>query len=175
MLCVLVVREVDGVISKSVRPTDDIDSIVRQYSKMLFKICLVILCNEQDAEDAVQDTFFKYFRKAPAFDSVEHEKAWLITVASNICKNMRRFKAMHKQLNIDELYDYYETHKDATLLEALMLLPDKYKTVLLLYHVEDYKVNEIAQILTISPSAVKMRLQKGRKLLKEKYREENAE
>ena len=162
-------------ISKSVRPPDDIDSIIRQYSTMLFKICLVILCNEQDAEDAVQDTFLKYFRKAPLFDSAEHEKAWLITVASNICKNMRRFKTMHKQLNIDELYDYYETHEDAAILEALMLLPDKYKTVLLLYHVEDYKVNEIAKILTISPSAVKMRLQKGRKLLKEKYREENAE
>lgn len=160
-------------IFKSVRPTDDIETIIRKYSRLLFKISFVILCNEHDAEDAVQETYIKYFRQAPTFDSDEHEKAWLITVATNICRNMRRFKIMHNHLNIDELYDYYETKEDAALTETLMLLPEKYKTVLLLHYVENYKINDLSKILAISPSAVKMRLQKGRKLLKEKYREEN--
>lgn len=160
-------------VNKSVRPTDQIETIVHRYGKMLFRISLIVLCNEQDAEDAVQDTFLKYFMKAPAFESAEHEKAWLITVATNVCKNMRRFKAMHRHLNIDELVDYYETPEDAALLETLMLLPEKYKMVLLLHYVEDYKVNEISNILSISPSAVKMRLQKGREFLKDKYREES--
>ena len=54
----------------------------------------------------------------------------------------------------------------------LMQLPEKFKTVLLLHYVEEYKVEEIARIIGKTPSAVKMRLQKGRKLLEEKYRKE---
>ena len=69
----------------------DIDRIVDTYGNMLFRICLVILCNESDAEDAVQDTFIKYLSKSPTFNDSEHEKAWLITVATNRCKNMRRY------------------------------------------------------------------------------------
>ncbi|MDD3693637.1 MAG: RNA polymerase sigma factor [Oscillospiraceae bacterium] len=158
--------------SKSVRPTDEIETMIRNYSKMLFKISLVMLCNEYDAQDAVQETFIRYFNKSPVFDSDEHKKAWLITVVTNICKNMRKYKLKHNHLNIDELYDYYETKEDATLLESLMMLPQKFKVVLLLHYVEGYKVNEISKMLSVSPSAIKMRLQKARKLLKEKLGEE---
>ncbi len=158
--------------SKSVRPTDEIETIIKSYSKMLFKISLVILCNEYDAQDAVQETFIRYFNKSPVFDSDEHKKAWLITVVTNICKNMRKYKFKHNHLNIDELYDYYETKEDAMLLESLMLLPQKFKVVLVLHYVEGYKVNEISKMLSVSPSAIKMRLQKARKLLKEKLKEE---
>lgn len=74
---------------QSVRPTEkNIERIVDKYSNMLFKIALVILCCNQDAEDAVQDTIIKYMTKSPVFQDSEHEKAWLIKVVTNRCKNM---------------------------------------------------------------------------------------
>ena len=77
----------------SVRPTDSIEAMIQIYGNMLFRLCLITLGNASDAEDAVQETFIKYFQKAPAFECAEHEKAWLITVATNKCKDILRFKS----------------------------------------------------------------------------------
>lgn len=150
----------------------DIDRMVDTYGNMLFRICLVILCNESDAEDAVQDTFIKYLSKAPTFNDSEHEKAWLITVATNRCKNIRRYNIIRRHLDINDLQLYCKNKENHGLLEVLMQMPHKHKTVLLLYYVEGYKVEEIAKILNISGPAVKKRLQRGRELIRQKYREE---
>nr|WP_282020934.1 RNA polymerase sigma factor [Planomicrobium okeanokoites] len=150
----------------------DIDRMVDTYGNMLFRICLVILGNESDAEDAVQDTFIKYLSKAPAFNDSEHEKAWFITVATNGCKNMRRYNIIRRHLDINDLQLYCKNEENYGLLETLMKLPHKQKAVLLLHYVEGYKVEEIAKILSITATAVKKRLQRGRELLRQNYREE---
>ena len=61
-----------------------VEEIVESYGDMLYRICVVILCNEQDAQDAVQETFCRYMEHSAKFHSKEHEKAWLIKVATNI-------------------------------------------------------------------------------------------
>lgn len=161
-------------LQESVSSTEkSVERIVEKYGNMLFKICLVILCNEHDAEDAVQDTVIKYLTKSPTFRDTEHEKAWFITVATNRCKNMRRFNFMHKHIDINDLQLYISDKENYGLLDLLMKLPNKPKTVLLLYYVEGYKVDEIAGILNISASAVKKRLQRGRELIRERYGKEN--
>lgn len=161
-------------LQQSISSTEEnAERIVEKYGNMLFKICLVILCNEHDAEDAVQDTVVKYLTKSPPFRDSEHEKAWLITVATNRCKNMRRFNFMHKHIDINDLQLYISDRENYGLLDLLMKLPNNPKTVLLLYYVEGYKVDEIAAILNISASAVKKRLQRGRELIRKRYGEEN--
>ena len=161
-------------VQQSVWSTElDIERIVDTYGNMLFRICLVILCNEKDAEDVVQDTFITYLTKSPTFNDSEHEKAWLITIATNRCKNMRRYNIIRKHMDINDLQLYSKDVESYGLLEHLMRLPDKHKIVLLLHYVEGYKVDEIAKILTITTSAVKKRLQRGRELLRERYRKEN--
>lgn len=152
---------------------EDIERMINTYGNMLFRICIVILCNEQDAEDVVQDTSIKYLTKAPVFYDTDHEKAWLITTATNRCKNMRRYNLNRKHMDISKLQLYCKDEENYGLLDNLMKLPNKNKTVLLLYYVEGYKVEEIARILTITTSAVKKRLQRGRELIREKYRKEN--
>lgn len=156
----------------SARPSEDIDAVVRNYGNMVFRICLVMLGNEADAEDAVQETFLKYMQKAPVFTNSEHEKAWLITVASNQCRDMLRFRrrSIHTDLNV--IKDYAPNRESSRILEALMSLPDKFKIVLTLYYVEEYRIEDIAELIGRTSSAVKMRLQKGRKLLEETYRKE---
>ncbi|WP_042142191.1 RNA polymerase sigma factor [Paucisalibacillus sp. EB02] len=151
----------------------DIERIVDTYGNMLFRICLVILCNENDAEDVVQDTFINYLTKAPTFHDSEHEKAWLITVATNRCKNMRRFNFMRRHIDISDLQLYSKDVESYGLLDHLMKLPNKHKIVLLLFYVEGYKVDEITTLLNITSSAVKKRLQRGRELIRESYRKEN--
>ena len=156
----------------SVRPTDGIEKIIERYGDMLYRLCMLMLKNSYDAEDVVQETLIKFYRKAPDFEDSEHEKAWLIRVAANGCRDLLRFRIRHPQ--VDETYfeKISRDSADSGILEALASLPEKYRLVLTLYYVEEYRVGDIAKIIGRTPSAVKMRLQKGRKLLEKTYREE---
>lgn len=145
---------------------------VEKYGDMLYRICLVMLKNTADAEDAVQETFIKYVQRTMSFDSEEHEKAWFITVATNKCRDMLRYRKRHKTESEELLQGYFIEDNDSGVLEALSELDEKYRIILVLYYVEDYKIDQISEITGISVSAVKMRLSRGRKLLKDKYRKE---
>ena len=71
-------------------PSDKTEEKLEMYADMLFRICFVMLKNENDAEDAVQNTFLKYINKAPEFESPEHEEPWLIKwlpMNVEICKD----------------------------------------------------------------------------------------
>lgn len=151
---------------------NDMDSIVHEYGDMLFRICLVYLRNDADAEDALQDTFIKYMLKAPEFKDSEHLKAWLITVAANTCKDILKSKKYFSDYDISAVTDYTSSDGEHEALKALLMLPDKYRLVLELYYVEGYRVGEIAAIISKSVSAVKMRLKRGRELLEKKYLKE---
>lgn len=159
----------------SARPADCIEDVMETYGTMLFRLCLVSLGNANDAEDAVQETLIKYIRKKPVFESAEHEKAWLIAVAMNKCRDLLRFRTRHPVVDPEEIKAYTEESSNSGILEALMTLPEKFRTVLTLFYVEEYSVKEIADIIGKTTSAVKMRLQKGRVLLGEAYRKEYRE
>lgn len=161
----------------------DIRETVIKYSDMLYRICIVILCNEQDVQDAIQDTFCRYLEKAPDFHDEEHEKAWLIRVATNICRDMIRFRLRHPKVCIDELenslaapehmeegHSMEKGHSMETLRE-LLELPVKQKTVIYLHYVEGYQIKEIADILGITEGAVKMRLCRAREQMRMTWKE----
>lgn len=155
------------------RPADDLEWVMETYGNMLFRLCLVMLGNSADAEDALQETMLKYYRKAPDFIDEEHRKAWLLTVASNRCKDILRFRTKHPLAEDTDIYEYKSADsEDSGILDALMTLPEKFRLVLILHYVEEYPITDIAHMIGKTPSAVKMRLQKGRKLLAEVYRKE---
>lgn len=156
----------------SAGPAGNIDAAVRTYGSILYRTCLVMLGSESDAEDAVQETFVKYLQKAPQFESGEHEKAWLLTVAANLCRDQLRFRKRHPQTDPEGLAELPAEEGGSGILEALMTLPEAFRMVLILHYVEGYRVDEIARIIGRTPSAVKMRLWKGRRLLEEAYRKE---
>lgn len=102
----------------------DISEAVMKYSDMLYRICIVILCNEQDVQDAVQDTFCRYLEKKPEFGDEEHRKAWLIRAAADICRHMIRFRLRHPRISIDEIaYSLAAPEQREILKELLGLLP----------------------------------------------------
>lgn len=160
----------------SVRPTDVLENILNTYGNMLFRYALIMLGNAEDAEDVIQDTLIKYWKKAPEFRDKDHEKAWLLTVVTNQCRDIQRFRMRHPAIDIESIAELSgemrEDASDTGILEALMTLPEKYKRVLYLYYVEEYRVEDIAGMIGRTVSAVKMRLKKGRQLLSEKYRKE---
>ena len=158
--------------NSSVRPADEIERIVREYGDMLYRLCFVMLGGSHDAEDAVQETLIRFFRKAPVFRGAEHEKAWLITVAANLCRDALRKRARRMQTELHGPEPAQEEMREGGILAALATLPEKYRLVLALHYVEEYRVEEIARMIGRTPSAVKMRLQKGRRLLEEAYRKE---
>lgn len=91
----------------------DIAAIYERHSKTVYRVCFAFMKNHADTEDAVQETFFRLIRKQPTFETPEHEKAWLIRTASNICKNelkhwRRKQTALDDQANIPapEATDY---------------------------------------------------------------------
>ncbi|MBQ5825188.1 MAG: RNA polymerase sigma factor [Clostridia bacterium] len=155
-----------GIKSKYDEELRHVEYAVEKYSSTLFRISYSILANEQDAEDAIQETFIKYMTKAPSFRDYEHEKAWLIKVVTNISKNMLRFRNRHSLHSIEELENIGVAQEDIGLFEVIMQLPPKYSEVLNLYYVEGCKAREISEILGISSVAVRKRLQYARKLLK---------
>lgn len=151
---------------------EEIKELVENYSSLIFRISYCILCNPQDAEDAVQETFLRYLTKAPEFESEEHRKAWLIRVSANISKNMQMFKLKRETVSIDDIENVGIARDDFELFELIMSLPAKYKIVMTLYYVEGYKSKEIAEIIDVNEDAVRKRLQKGRELLKVEFEKE---
>lgn len=143
-----------------------VEELVMEYSNVLFKICMVILGNEQDAQDAVQDTFCRYMEHLPDFRDKEHEKAWLIKVATNRCRDICRWRLRHPSAVMEEVAAYCEMPEQGEILSALVKLPYKLKIVIYLHYIEGYKVAELASMLGISINAVKKRLQRGREELK---------
>lgn len=151
----------------------NLEEAVRTYSHMLYRICIIMLRNEQDAQDAVQEIYCRYLEKAPVFTDTEHEKAWLMKAAANRCRDMLRFRIRHPQISIDELADSLITGQEQQdTFTELLELPARQRMVIYLYYVEGYRVKEIAQMLGISQQAVKKRMQRGREQLRVIWKEE---
>lgn len=155
-------------------PDQSVEEVFREYGNMLYRIAFVMMKNAFDAEDVVQDTLIKYMEHRESrkpFETEEHRKAWLIRVDINLCKNRLRFYKNHPKIGMEELSRYYEEKEDTKLMDSLLLLPSKYREVLLLHYVEGYQGKEIAGMLKLSESAVRKRLERGRGKLRDLLQE----
>lgn len=145
------------------------DELYEKYGEMLYKIAFLYFGNPYDAEDALQEVFVKALQKLP--DSTEeHQKAWLIRVTQNRCKDMLK-KSENKTVQLDENIfsdesEHIKNESRIDILQKIVNLSPKYKTAVILYYYYDYSVAQIADTLKISQSSVKMRLKRGRDILK---------
>ncbi len=149
--------------------TQEFENIYHRYKQLLFRIAYSYVKNAEDAEDLVQEAFMKRLYKAPMFLSEEHEKRWMIRIIVNLSKNHVMSFWHRKRVAMEELPDQVAadlggTEKD--LWQEVLALPDKYKISMYLHYYEGYTCKEIAEILNCKESAIKMRLKKGRELLK---------
>ncbi len=144
----------------------DIKHILQTYGDMLYRTAYLLLGNPHDVQDVLQEVLLRYMEKSPAFLSSNHEKAWLLRVTSNCCKDCLRFCKRHTYIDLEQIQEYLPAPEEKQLIRELYALPAKWKTVLILYYFEGYTVKEIAQIASLSENAVKKRLQRAREALK---------
>ena len=151
------------------RTNKEIAEIYQRHKSTIYRVCFAHMKNPGDAEEMVQETFFRLIKAGPAFTGPEHEKAWLIRVASNLCKNsLRHWWRRNANLGDQiELGASFGPEIDCTL-SAVMGLPAKYKTVVYLYYYEGYTGAEIAKMLAKPQSTIRNYLSEARKVLREK-------
>lgn len=149
--------------------TREFEEIYHRYKQMLFRIAYSYVKNTEDAEDLVQEAFVKRLYQAPDFLSEEHEKRWMIRIMVNLSKNLVLSFWHRNRTSVDEVpeqADWQLSRRESDLLREVLELPDKCKAPISLHYYEGYTCREIAEILGCKESTVKMRLKKGRELLK---------
>ena len=151
-----------------------VQNLIEQYQDNLYAVAFNVCKNQEDAEDVVQDAFLQYYTCRKEFENEQHIRAWLIRIVINKAKNMNRTFWRRNKLSLEDYMETltFETPESETLFETVMGLPEKYRIIVHLFYYEDYSVREIADILNISESNVKIRLMRARTLLKEVLMEE---
>ena len=136
----------------------------------LRRLCLIHLKNDADTEDIFQTVFLKYALSSAAFESDEHEKAWLIRVTINACKDLLKSLFHRRTVPLDEILEQptemREDHKEV--LEAVLSLPQKYREVVYLHYYEGYTAPEVGKILGKKANTVYTLLTRSRQLLRKK-------
>ena len=153
------------------KPETLFDQVYEAYGPSLYRFCLLHMKNPSDAEDVMQEVFCKRLYRAPKFRSPEHERNWLFQVARNQCRDERR-RMRRTGLPLEAAEHVSIPPAQLSLLEQASNLPEDQRTALHLYYYEGYQVEEIARLLNISVSSVKMRLKRGRDALREEWRDE---
>ncbi len=151
-----------------------LEEYFRKYYQICFRVALMMMKNHADAEDVAQEVLLRLFLYQPEFQNAEHEKAWMVRTAINLCKDMLKSKWHTSTVGMDTVPDmgqpFFEApfpEEDDTL-EALSGLPERYRNCLYLFYYEDYSIREIAGILEEPENTVKTNLRRGREALKQK-------
>lgn len=143
----------------------EIEEKILFYSDMVYRLAYSMTRKKSDADDIYQDVFIKLFQNEKVFESLEHEKAWIIRVTINCCKMLYRKNMFRKEVELDENIGYLNEQDDFVYL-CVKKLPQKYQTVIYMFYYEGYKVNEIAKMLKTSEGTVKSQLSRARDMLK---------
>lgn len=151
------------------RSEQEVNRAIDLYSDTIRRICMIHLKNSADTEDIFQTVFLKYALSHVDFESDEYEKAWLIRVAINACKDLLKSFWKHT-VALDEIIEQPSQispdHKEV--LEAVLSLPTRYRDVVYLHYYEDYTAPEIAQILHKNVNTVYTLLTRSKQMLQKK-------
>ena len=151
------------------RSEQEVNIAIERYADMVLRLCMVYLKNRADAEDTFQNVFLKYTLHPKPFESPEHEKAWLIRVTVNACKDCLKNFFRRNTVALEELRDCAPEldQERFRVLEAVWALPRQYREVIFLHYYEGYTAPEIAGILRRNPNTVYTHLHKAKELLRE--------
>lgn len=143
--------------------------LVRQYSDTILRIGYTWLGNLDDAKDICQITLINLLKNDRVFPRLTEERAWVIRLAINACKNWKKSAWYRHRARLDEalfLSTEPQDTQEFTLLPLLQKLPEKYRSVLYMRYYEGYEVKEIASVLGLSPALVSTHLARAKAKLK---------
>lgn len=151
------------------RSEQEVNRAIERYADTVRRICFVHLKNRADTEDIFQTVFVKYLLHGEPFASEEHERAWIIRVTLNACKDLLKSFFRSRTVPLEELTDRAmpaETEQ-RKVLQAVLALPVPYRDVIYLHYYEGYTAPEIAGILGKNVNTVYTRLTRARGLLRQ--------
>ena len=143
-----------------------IDRIVATYSDMLLRIAVNRVQSLSEAEDIVQSVYVRLMTARPRFRNGEHERAWLIRTAVNLCKDYHKSAARRSFVPLDEEAAAAFPEETIEVLDAVHRLPEKDRYAVYLYYYEQMPAKEIARVLGEREGTVTSRLYRARKKLK---------
>lgn len=151
------------------RSEEAVNRAIENYASTVKRICFIHLKNEADTEDICQTVFLKYAMNDKVFDSEAHEKAWIIRVTINACKDLLKSFFRKHTVSLDAYVEQGGVVDAAhsEVLEAALALPEKYRRVIYLHYYEGYPAADIAEILRINVNTVYTQLTRAKTLLRD--------
>ena len=151
------------------RSDHQVTQAIERYADMVQRICILHLKNPQDTEDIFQKVFLKYTLYSGTFESEAHEKAWLIRVTLNACKDLLRDYYRRNRVPLESLSEvpFTDSTQNREVLEAVLSLPPKMKDAVYLFYFEGYTGAEIGKIMNKSENTIYTLLSRTRVRLKE--------
>lgn len=164
---------------------EELENYIGTYGRELYSFCCCVTRNRQEADDLYQDTFLKLYELGESVVIRTNPKSFLMGVALNLYRNVRRKLSVRQRIvgigvSLDENVENIPMEGQLTedmliskeecriVREAVRKLPDKYRLPILLFYMEELSQAEIAAMLRISESAVKTRIHRAKKILREK-------
>ena len=163
------------------------ETLVRSYGGRMLSVARRLLGNDDDAQDAVQEAFLSAFKGLAAFDGRSKLSTWLHRIVVNAALMKLRTQKRRPEQSIDDLLPKFKkdgheaaprtrwedsatnaerTETQQLIREQILTLPETYRTVLLLRDIEEHDTETVAQMLAVSPAAVKVRLHRARQALR---------
>lgn len=155
----------------------EISRAIDRYADTVRRLCMIYLKNHADTEDIFQNVFLKYALSSDSFASAEHEKAWIIRVTINSCKDLLKSFFRSRTVSLDKVMDRPDetSPENREVLEAVLSLPAKYRSVVYLHYYEGYTAPEISRITGKNVNTVYTHLNRSRQLLRKKLGGETIE
>jgi len=146
-----------------------VEHLVRTYSDLIARISYTWFSNTADVQDISQTVFLKLLTGSTVFETAEHERAWIIRMTLNACKDLKKSFWRRQVSSIEDAPEIpvaMPELEDNPVLAAVQSLPLKYRNAIYLHYYEGYQVQEIAAMTGERPNAVSAHLSRGRKKLR---------
>lgn len=148
------------------------ERIMDTYGNNILRLAYSYVHNMTDSEDVLEEVLIRFLEKSPKFESDEHEKAWLLRVTANICKNKLSYTKRHETDELDENLSANEKEDLSFVWNAVKKLSETQREVIHLFYYEGFSSKEISDILKRPENTIRSDLKRARDNLKGILKEE---
>ncbi len=144
------------------------ERLANAYADAILRLSYTYLKNTQDAQDICQTVFVKLLTEPREFESAEHERAYVLRMAANACKDLLKSPWRKRTCGLEAVLEVPAPEAgDGSVLSAVNQLPALYRAVIYLFYYEGYQAAEIGKILGVPTATVHTRLARGRAKLRD--------
>nr|WP_325302299.1 sigma-70 family RNA polymerase sigma factor [uncultured Oscillibacter sp.] len=144
------------------------ERLANAYADAILRLSYTYLKNTYDAQDVCQTVFVKLLTEPREFDCAEHERAYVLRMAANACKDLLKSPWRKRTCGLETVLEVPAPEAgDGSVLAAVNELPAHYRTAIYLFYYEGYQAAEIGKILSVPTATVHTRLARGRARLKD--------